>query len=99
MDTLSMTEIYAITEKEIGKDTTTGLIKVGYSGDVYERIEVLQVGNARELVLLFKRPGTPEEEAALHKRFEKYWVDGEWFREEGELATWVAEGEEKYGKN
>lgn len=53
--------------------------KVGYSTNPEARVAELQTGNPRTLVLLYKKPGTPEDEAALHQKYMQNNVLQEWF--------------------
>ena len=66
-------EVYVIQAGE-------GAVKIGFtSGDVGKRLAVLQVGNAEELRVVLAFPGTTQQEAALHKRLQRFRIHGEWF--------------------
>lgn len=64
-------------------------IKIGISVNVTERLAGLQTGAPEKIVLYAVLDGWAAEEAALHKRFAHYRLNGEWFRNEGELAEWL----------
>jgi hypothetical protein len=54
-------------------------IKIGWSRCVASRLEDLQHGNPRRLILLGTMPGDRQEEMRLHARFAKSRLLGEWF--------------------
>jgi hypothetical protein len=62
----------------------TGLIKIGFSRNPHRR--------ARELKcrLLCYARGTPSHEKEVHRLLHAWRVDGEWFREEGRVAWFLA---------
>ena len=64
------------------QDPVTCDIKIGFTDgdDALGRVDSLQTGNSRPLVLLATRDGTKADEAALHKRFAAARGIGEWFR-------------------
>lgn len=70
-----------------------GSIKIGWSSDVARRLEELQTGNPRKIRLLGAFPGTMHDEAALHRKFGHLRLEGEWFRGESELRSFVASQE------
>jgi predicted GIY-YIG superfamily endonuclease len=59
---------------------TTGPVKIGYTNNINRRIKNLQQGNPNKLVLLGLMTGTRDTERALHEKFAKYRLEGEWFR-------------------
>jgi Meiotically Up-regulated Gene 113 (MUG113) protein len=68
-----------------------GFIKIGYTtAHPHDRLSEMQVGNPHELELVGVHKGTKQIEARLHKRFRHLHVRGEWFREEPDLAEYVA---------
>lgn len=68
-------------------------VKLGFtSKDARKRLAHLQIGSAEKLTLLATIPGSIELEKRLHLRFASLRSAGEWFRREGELAAWIAEG-------
>jgi hypothetical protein len=67
-------------------------VKIGFSTSVRFRITSLQVGNPYRLSLLNSIPGDVDLERELHRRFSSYRAQGEWFRLEGDLATWIDGG-------
>lgn len=78
--------VYLIGQKDWRGDTIVdgvrvdAFVKVGYSTNPEARVPELQTGNARELVLLAKKEGTLDTEAAIHKAFIDDNVLQEWFR-------------------
>jgi Meiotically up-regulated gene 113 len=64
--------VYCITDGEY--------IKIGYSTKPEARLAELQTGNARKLSLVGSKPGTVEDEAALHQKYIEHNVLQEWFR-------------------
>ncbi len=66
-----------------------GMIKIGYSTNVTNRIRGLSDGHG-ELELLFTLHGDRAVEQALHERFQRHRRERrEWFAEEGELKQWI----------
>lgn len=57
-----------------------GPIKIGYTTDLENRIKKLQTGYPDRLQLLLAFPGNKQFEQAIHKQFEQYRLNGEWFR-------------------
>lgn len=57
-----------------------GLIKIGFSRDVTQRLESLRALRLLPLELIGYRPGTVALEQLLHAHFEEFRMDGEWFR-------------------
>jgi hypothetical protein len=70
---------------------TTGLIKIGCTGNVKKRLLELQAMNSEVLTLLGCRPGSLEEEAFLHERFADLRRHGEWFKPATELLAFIRE--------
>ena len=68
------------------------LIKIGFTTKMQMRISAMATGNPFPLTLLFSTPGGAAEEKTFHDRFEKHRINAnrEWFREEGELAEYIA---------
>lgn len=67
----------------------TGPVKIGFSTDYQARIASMMTSHARQLRLVAVIRGSHTDEQALHKRFAKYRVRGEWFRVAGELAKYL----------
>lgn len=57
-----------------------GPIKIGYTTDLLKRLKTLQTGYPDLLEVLLAFPGKPEYEKAIHKQFEEYRLNGEWFK-------------------
>jgi len=57
-----------------------GPIKIGYTTDLEQRLKSLQTGYPDRLELLLAFPANPNYEKAIHKQFEEYRLNGEWFK-------------------
>ena len=64
-------------------------VKIGFSANPEKRLKNLQTGNAALLSLAATMQGTVEHEKELHKRFEGYNINGEWFSYKGELKAFI----------
>ncbi len=76
--------IYVLLEEE------TGRVKIGWSGrSVAGRARSFQTGNSNTLKLIGLLPGTKNDEAALHRRFQRYRLPErrEWFECCHEMKT------------
>lgn len=62
-----------------------GPIKIGYTTDLKKRITSLQTGYPDKLELLLAFPGNPGLEKTIHKMFDPYRLNGEWFRSAPEV--------------
>jgi hypothetical protein len=71
------------------QDTVTLAIKIGYSTNPQKRLKHLQNSNQNKLVLLYAMHGELEHEAELLQRFDKFKMEGEWFK--GEIAGAVSQ--------
>jgi hypothetical protein len=56
---------------------------------VHYRLNSLQSGNARPLRVVLLLPGTVQEELGFHRRFNKEWIRGEWFRLSPRLKQFI----------
>ena len=74
------------------KNKADAVIKIGYSKNAKKRLANLQTANPHELVLLGTIQGGLEHEAALHERFARSMLQGEWFRGDilGEVMAIIA---------
>jgi hypothetical protein len=70
-------------------DTVTQAIKIGYSTNPKKRLKNLQNSNQNRLELLYAMHGELEHESELLQRFDKFKMEGEWFR--GEIAGAVSQ--------
>jgi hypothetical protein len=68
-----------------------GHIKIGIAVDPERRLASLQTAHAKPLHLLGSCPGGHFLEVALHLRFARDRVHGEWFRPSDELLAKIAE--------
>lgn len=74
------------------RNPDTGLIKIGRTLNVEQRMKALRVGAGATLEVLAVVPGDCE--AALHARFAKYRHHGEWFLDaSGEIEQFAKRGE------
>lgn len=69
---------------------SAGLVKIGFSTDVINRLSNLRVGCPVDATLVAAIPGTEDTEAYFHKMFSSMRHKGEWFRIEGLLAKMLA---------
>ncbi|WP_187278259.1 GIY-YIG nuclease family protein [Methylobacterium sp. WL7] len=72
-------------------------VKIGMAVDVETRFRTLLASNPFDLEMVAILPGGRAVERALHLRFAAYKHRDEWFREEGELAAWIAGGCQEAG--
>lgn len=68
-----------------------GSIKIGTAIDVPSRIRDLQGANAKKLRLLVVIRGDHKTERELHRRFASERLNGEWFKGNGAVRTFVNE--------
>ncbi len=66
-----------------------GPVKIGWSLNIEARLSGLQTSHHSKLTLIAFVPGTRIEEKALHKRFQKQRIKGEWFKVEGALKRYL----------
>lgn len=72
--------------------TGTGRLKIGYTGGkVDKRLRALQTGSPAKLMLVAAKPGTRDDEAALHAHFAGNCAHGEWFEMTEELFEYVCQ--------
>lgn len=69
-----------------------GHIKIGYSTTPQMRLNNLRSSSPFEITVLRIFEGTLEEEQALLGKFAAHRLRGEWFKQEGALAEWIAAG-------
>jgi hypothetical protein len=67
------------------RNTVSKNVKIGRSDRPESRIRTFQTANHDPLEIVGSIPGGAAEEAALHRRFEDYRIQGEWFRGDSEL--------------
>ena len=65
---------------------------IGVTNQIRERLKELQTGNPRPLLImvLFPEGENGWTEERMHARFDAQRAMGEWFRLEGEVATWLS---------
>lgn len=64
-------------------------VKIGHSRNLPNRLVDLQLANPDPLHVLITYEGSRKDERELHKRFEKHWIAGEWFRSGPEILDFV----------
>ena len=67
-----------------------GLVKIGYTREIQQRLEHVQSHNAAEVRLVRKERGNRTLERSHHKRWRELRVRGEWYRLEGDLADYIS---------
>jgi len=75
-DTPKHTECVYFIQSENG-----GPIKIGYSNDLVIRIRSLQNYYKQKFKVLAVIPGTYKTEKEIHRKFERYRIKGEWFKD------------------
>lgn len=65
------------------------MVKIGSSTTVRKRIESLNGAHHRKLELLATIPGGRKRELALHKKFKRYRVRGEWFHFAAPIIAYI----------
>lgn len=68
---------------------TKKVVKIGYSANPLERLQALQTGYPFELKLMALIPGSYQTECELHKLFDRLRLEGEWFRNCGQLKACI----------
>jgi predicted GIY-YIG superfamily endonuclease len=64
-------------------------IKIGYAVNVERRLRDLQTGNEFYLSLIKKVPGSYASEQLIHKKFQAYRLEREWFKPGIELQKFL----------
>lgn len=68
-------------------------VKIGWTmGRTATRLRGLQTGAPEPLVVYAELRGRLADERALHQRFAKYRLQGEWFRKVHAVRRWIEEG-------
>ena len=67
-----------------------GPIKIGVSNNPSARLRQLQTGSHASLNLLAVIDGDMKKEHEIHKMFEKFRTDGEWFQPDYEILAYIA---------
>ena len=73
------------------KDEEADKVKIGYSGDPFRRLGVLQVGSANRLRLIGIIAAPFEVEAILHNQLREGHSHGEWFWDRGVTTQWLVD--------
>ena len=67
--------LYAVAESP-----TLEYVKIGFATNIKKRIDSLQVGNIRDLVLIGSCEGSRDDEKHIHYELQNHRVRGEWFK-------------------
>ena len=71
------------------QNTSNHHLKIGYtSRNIKQRLGQLQTGSSEKLIVLATISGNLTTERALHKRFRKFRLHGEWFSNRIEIRMW-----------
>ena len=70
-----------------------GLIKIGYTRNLKERLDILRSMSHSKLTLLLVLKGDRKKESRMHEIFQDYRVHGEWFKPEKYLIEYIEEME------
>lgn len=57
----------------------TSLFKIGHSFSPESRRREIQTSNGHKVQIVFQHPGTSFQEKLIHKQFDEYRTEGEWF--------------------
>jgi Meiotically up-regulated gene 113 len=68
------------------------VVKIGMSNNVKQRISSIQTSIPHKLTTYGVLAGQLTQEQAIHRRFKKHRLNGEWFRKAGDLAAWIESG-------
>lgn len=71
-------------------------VKIGFSENIKKRLSGLQSASPSKLVLIAVAKGGPEQERAIHARFKKFNLSGEWFEYSREIQSFLLEFAETY---
>jgi hypothetical protein len=66
-----------------------GAIKIGFSIKPEERLKALQTGYPDTLLILSMVPGSEATERAIHKELEAFRMNGEWFRPDDHVISFI----------
>ncbi|TNE74955.1 GIY-YIG nuclease family protein [bacterium] len=69
---------------------THGVVKIGFSKNPETRLATLQTGCPYKLSLIHSYIGTQKAEYALHRKYQEYKTQGEWFSYRGELKDIIS---------
>lgn len=67
-----------------------GPIKIGFTKHIRHRLTIIQVDNPLMVILIAVLEGGRKEEFALHKKFAKHRLYGEWFTPDNELIDFIS---------
>ncbi len=80
-----MTRVYFILNPD------NGLVKIGYSNHIQQRLKTLSTLSGSDLTILKLTPGGKKKERELHKRLSHLRVEGEYFTDCDELRSVIEE--------
>ena len=64
-------------------------IKIGYAADPNKRLLSIKTGSPLPVKIIHFFPGTMKDERSLHSRFSHLRAEGEWFRVEPDLVSFI----------
>ena len=73
------------------------VVKIGFTVNPRQRMKNLRTGSPDRYKILALVPGTKADERALHAKFKKAAVAGEWFRRTGDIDAWIQAAKNKTG--
>ena len=74
----------------IEQDSDPKFIKIGYTTDLKIRTRQLQTGNPHKLNFLAIIYGNKEDEAEIHRKFQRLRQEGEWFTSDIEIYQYIS---------
>lgn len=74
------------------------LVKIGRSTNPTGRMRNMAIGNGRKLEMLAIMPGDHKRESALHRRFHKHHIRGEWFHLAAPVLKYIAQQKRRKAK-
>lgn len=69
-----MGHVYAV------HDRAARLVKIGFTKQLARRLNAIRTGSGRTLTIVTTFRGSRDDERALHERFGRHRIEGEWFK-------------------
>lgn len=82
-------EVYLAQEVHLEDLAHEGLIKIGYTTQIAKRVQSLNARGPRPIQIVALLTGSRALERALHRRFARHRMQGEWFRPHAEILDYV----------
>jgi hypothetical protein len=68
-------------------------VKIGFTGrNLNKRLSQLRTGAPEPVVVYGVVPGTRADEKAMHAKFQRHRLQGEWFKKTKSMRDWIAAG-------